>query len=74
MLYAADVPADQISWALAFCAAANYLAFDGTKQGLGLALVCALICPASEVSSMQQHGLGTPPFALCRPQPESKRP
>ncbi|KAL4854971.1 hypothetical protein ACK3TF_004437 [Chlorella vulgaris] len=52
MLYAADVPADQISWALAFCAAANYLAFDGTKQGLGLALVCALICPASELMLM----------------------
>ena len=48
-MYAADMPADQISQALAVCAAANYLLFDGTKQGLGLALLCALACPASEV-------------------------
>ena len=48
-MYAADMPADQISQALAVCAAANYLIFDGTKQGLGLALLCALACPASEV-------------------------
>ena len=48
-LYANDVPADQISLVLAACAAANYLVFDGTKQGLALALLCALACPASEV-------------------------
>lgn len=46
------MPADQISLALAACAAANYLAFDGTKQGLGLALLCALACPASELMIM----------------------
>lgn len=49
VLYANDVPADQISWVLAACAAANYLVFDGTKQGLALALLCAVACPASEV-------------------------
>ena len=52
MLYANNVPADQISMALAACAAANYLAFDGTKQGLALALLCALACPASELMLM----------------------
>jgi hypothetical protein len=51
-MYAADMPADQISQALAVCAAANYLIFDGTKQGLGLALLCALACPASELMLM----------------------
>ena len=49
VLYDNNVPADQISWALAGCAAVNYLIFDGTKQGLALALLCALACPAAEV-------------------------
>ena len=57
-MYAADMPADQISQALAVCAAANYLIFDGTKQGLGLALLCALACPASEVRA-------APPAGAC---------
>lgn len=51
-LYAADIPADQVSLALAACAAVNYLAFDATKQGLALALLCALACPAAELMIM----------------------
>lgn len=49
LLYAADVPADQIALVMAAAAAANYLVFDGTKQGMALALLCAVVCPASEV-------------------------
>ncbi|PRW59595.1 luminal binding Bip2 [Chlorella sorokiniana] len=52
VLYANDVPADQISLVLAGCAAANYLVFDSTKQGLALALLCAVACPASELMLM----------------------
>lgn len=52
VLYTNDVPADQISLVLAATAAANYLAFDSTKQGLALALLCALVCPASELMLM----------------------
>ncbi|PSC68359.1 luminal binding Bip2 [Micractinium conductrix] len=51
-LYAADVSPDQISLALMGCAALNYLVFDGTKQGLALGLLCALVCPASELMLM----------------------
>ncbi len=52
MLYANEVPPDQISLILAGCAAANYLVFDATKQGLVLALLCALACPAAELMIM----------------------
>ena len=55
VLYASDAPADQISQVLAVCAAVNYLVFDGTKQGLALALICALVCPASEVSAARRQ-------------------
>ena len=49
LLYENSVPPEQISWALAACSAATYLAFDGTKQGLALALLCAVACPGAEV-------------------------
>ncbi|KAL4458410.1 hypothetical protein ABPG75_013275 [Micractinium tetrahymenae] len=52
VLYASEVPPDQISLILAACAAANYLVFDSTKQGLALALLCALACPAAELMIM----------------------
>ena len=52
VMYAQQAPPDHIAAALAAAAAANYLAFDGTKQGLGLALLCALACPGAELMLM----------------------
>lgn len=52
MMYANEVTPDHISAALAVCAATNYLVFDGTKQGLALAVLCAVACPGAELMLM----------------------
>lgn len=56
-LYSNGASYDLICLALAGLAAANYLLFDGTKQGLVLALLCATAAPASELVLMQYLGL-----------------
>lgn len=52
VLYTSHHPSELIAFALAAVAAVNYLAFDGTKQGLLLAAVCALGAPAVELLLM----------------------
>lgn len=56
-LYANEYSSSAICLALAACAAVNYLVFDGTKQGLGLALLCAVAAPASELVLMANFEL-----------------
>jgi heat shock protein 5 len=52
VMYGNDVQSSTICLALAACAAANYLIFDSTKQGLALALLCALGAPLVELVLM----------------------
>lgn len=56
-LYSNDVSSSTICLALAFCAAINYLLLDSTKQGLALALLCALGAPLFELVLMQSMHL-----------------
>ena len=42
---------------LAAVGAANWRAFDSTRQGLALAAVCALVAPAAELVIMRWLGL-----------------
>lgn len=51
-LYVEDYSSSTICLILAACAAINYLVFDGTKQGLFIALLCATAAPASELLLM----------------------
>lgn len=57
VMYGNDVQSSTICLALALAAAANYLVFDSTKQGLALALLCALGAPLVELVLMQSVGL-----------------
>ena len=53
ILYTSDVESSSICIVLALCAAINYLIFDSTKQGLALALLCAIGAPLLELVLMQ---------------------
>lgn len=53
VLYDNGYASSTICVALAICSFANYLIFDGSKQGLGLALLCAIAAPVSELVLMQ---------------------
>jgi endoplasmic reticulum chaperone BiP len=52
VLYASHHPSELIAVILAALASINYLAFDGTKQGLALAALCAFGAPAIELLLM----------------------
>lgn len=52
IMYTSHHPSEIISVSMAAVAAINYLVFDGTKQGLLLATVCALGAPAIELVLM----------------------
>ncbi|GAB4822096.1 hypothetical protein N2152v2_009142 [Parachlorella kessleri] len=56
-LYVSGMNFDTICCLLAVLAAANYLAFDGTKQGLFLALLCAIAAPGCELLLMHSMGV-----------------
>ena len=56
-MYSDGAPFNTISLALAALAVANFLLFDGTKQGLALAVVCAVGAPAAELVLMQGAGV-----------------
>lgn len=56
-LYEAGVPFNKISLILAAASAVNYLLFDGTKQGLTLAVLSALAAPAFELVLMHYFGV-----------------
>lgn len=57
ILYNSDMQSSTICIVLALCAALNYLIFDSTKQGLALALFCALGAPLVELVLMQSMHL-----------------
>jgi heat shock protein 5 len=52
-MFERSYPYWQISAVLAALAAANWKLFDGTKQGIALAAVCALVAPAAELVLLQ---------------------
>jgi len=52
-MYSSDMKSSTICLALALCAAINYLVLDSTKQGLALAVLCALGAPLAELVLMQ---------------------
>lgn len=51
------MPFNKISLILAACSALNYLLFDGTKQGLTLAVLTAVAAPAAELVLMHYFGV-----------------
>jgi heat shock protein 5 len=51
------VDSSSICVVMALCAFINYLLFDSTKQGMALALACAVAAPAAELLLMQTWGL-----------------
>jgi heat shock protein 5 len=55
-LHANQVPPPQIAAALAAFAAANFGAFDRTRRGLALALLCAAVAPLAEAQLMARFG------------------
>lgn len=57
VLYSNDVPYYQIGAMLAACDAVYWRVFDRTKQGLGLALLCAVAAPLSELVLINVFGL-----------------
>lgn len=57
LMYQNGLPYAEISVVLAFGSAVNFLLFDGTKQGLLLAVFCALTAPVFELVLMQQFNL-----------------
>lgn len=56
-LYSNDYSSSSICLILAVLSAINYLIFDGTKQGLLLAVLCSIAAPASELLLMSSMGL-----------------
>jgi len=57
VLYTNNVGSSSICVVLAACASLNYLIFDSTKQGLALAVLCALGAPAVPVKIDLLHDL-----------------
>lgn len=57
VLYSDGWDYPQISAVLSVAALLSYKAFDGTRQGLALALLCAVAAPASEMVLINLFGL-----------------
>eukprot|EP00887_Chlorella_sp_A99_P006284 scaffold3.g6284.t1 len=57
LLYERHASVAQISVCLMAISGLNYLVFDGTKQGLGIATLCALVAPLCELLLLQIFGL-----------------
>lgn len=55
-LHARQVPPAQIALALSVFAAANFAAFDRTRRGAALALLCAVVAPLAEAQLMARFG------------------
>jgi heat shock protein 5 len=55
-LHANEVPPSQIAAALAIFAGFNFAAFDRTRRGLALALLCAVVAPLAEAQLMARFG------------------
>ena len=62
-LFSSEISYSHISLALATCAVLNWYVFDRTKQGILLAVVCAIGAPASELVLLQLIPLWSYPKA-----------